>query len=134
MARRLVILLMVGLISSCSASGPLGQAHQSPSTTPVGRAGEKGSVIQFQCGSTYEVGDIYRQGCQSDDDCQIVRGDCCGCSAAGTKSVILSRFVYDASLCEIEKCQMTMCAQMISTDKSCLLNRAMCNNGKCELG
>jgi hypothetical protein len=70
--------------------------------------------------------------CNVDEDCLLIRADCCGCLHGG-KQIAISKSAaktYDDTL--DKKCAGTVCAQMISTDASCQ-KVAKCTKGLCEL-
>lgn len=128
-------LLIGSFLSSCACvSGS--QANRAKSSTPASAVNQqqtRATTPSFSCGSVYEVSEAYLLGCQKDEDCGIVAADCCGCNAAGAQTAIYRKYFSHAQACRAEKCAATLCAQMISTDKSCRLNETLCKNGKCEL-
>lgn len=70
--------------------------------------------------------------CKSDDDCTLIKADCCGCSQGG-KQIAIPRAEISARQAKLmAECKGIFCAQVMSPDPSCKL-KAQCVDGRCQL-
>lgn len=70
--------------------------------------------------------------CSVNSDCTSIKADCCGCNQGGKQIAINMSSFDDKNAQQQSTCQDQVCAQVISTDKTCLQKPA-CVHGKCEL-
>lgn len=97
-------------------------------------------VLVSSC-STSRVGELDQsahakieadQACVSDQDCALIKDDCCGCTQGGKQRAV-STIQLKTMLDSLNKqCGETMCIQMMSTDASCF-KQALCLDGSCVL-
>jgi hypothetical protein len=71
--------------------------------------------------------------CKKDTDCALVPDDCCACNEGGAQRAITRKHREAYEKERMKRCAGTMCAQMISQDKSCS-QLAFCGAGQCKLG
>jgi hypothetical protein len=70
--------------------------------------------------------------CSVDDDCELAKADCCGCTGGGA-AVAMAKSRAKSWEKEIAgRCENTACLEVMSTDPSCS-GKAVCVNGKCAL-
>ena len=70
--------------------------------------------------------------CKRDDDCALVKADCCDCSAGGKAIAVAKgrKAGWEKGLAG--RCRGVMCVQVLSTDQSCP-GRAGCLAGRCAV-
>lgn len=70
--------------------------------------------------------------CKEDNDCTQIKADCCGCNQGGAQ-VAVNKSEAKSLLSDLKnKCQDTMCAQVISDHESCS-QEPRCLNHQCQL-
>ena len=70
--------------------------------------------------------------CTKNEDCAVIKADCCGCTQGGTQQTINKTVAKEALAALDAQCGDTVCIQQISTDPSCG-KQASCVGGACVL-
>ena len=70
--------------------------------------------------------------CKRDEDCTLVKADCCDCSAGGKAIAVAKARKAGWEKGLAGRCRGVMCVQMLSTDRSCQ-GRAGCLGGRCAV-
>gem|GEM_PF-1970392 len=70
--------------------------------------------------------------CKTDFDCAKVDASCCGCNEGGKATAISKTFLNYWQLNQQINCKGQMCAQVMSSDKSCVQEQK-CTNNLCGL-
>lgn len=71
----------------------------------------------------------HQTGCKTDDDCEVIRGDCCGCPRGGASSAVVRG--HKSQVDGLLSCNGVHCGA--SENLACKSERAVCRAGTCAV-
>ena len=76
---------------------------------------------------------LSKQECRRESACSIISESCCDCRWGGRNIAVTVKNKRAIQSSRLEECKETVCPAVISNDKSCKVNKAVCKNSICEL-
>jgi hypothetical protein len=105
-----------------------GKAEPAPSP-PSGQQPAQAPLVESKKRLSAEDLSVHQRGCKADDDCEVIRADCCGCPRGGANAAVLRghKNAVDALLV----CGGMFCAP--TENVGCKADRAVCRDGVCTV-